>query len=270
MLKTIAVCALFMLGVATVNGRDGGEGQQAAQELWEQAVVTKGGRERLRAVASFAIHEKTVFARPVRGIAERKVDQLVCELPDLLWEFLDYRPGKMGYSVRIVDARTGLGWASHGAPALPFLRPDTSTASRLRLLQSVYFLETRWVKPTPLRASRVRLGSRAIDRLEADVEDERVVYFLDAVTHLPVRIEATLENRLPPPRPGMKPPGPMKYTYELSDYHDVAGIQMPARIKRGNDSSDVQVEVNPAYDSVLFTTPPSPDATVDSWRRAPK
>ena len=64
--------------------------------------------------------------------------------------------------------------------------------------------------------------------------------------------------------------GPNANTYELGNYHDVAGIQVPARIKRGNDSSDAQVEVNPAYDRSLFTTPPSPDATVDSWRREPR
>ncbi len=266
MLKAIAVCGCVVLGMTTVNGRNAGDGQPAAQELWEQAVAAKGGRERLRAVDSFAIHEKTVFAKPVRGIAEQRVDQLVCELPDLCWEFLDYRPGKMGYTVRVVNARTGQGWASHGAPASPFRQPDTSAAFRLRQLQYLYFLETRWVKPTPLRASRVRLGSRAIDRLETLVEDEPVVYFLDAVTHLPVRVEATHQWHLPPPRPGMKPPGPTQYTYELGNYHDVAGIQVPARIRRGNDSSDAQVEVNPPYDPSLFTTPPSPDATVDSWR----
>lgn len=267
MLKTIAVCAFLTAGVTTVTGENGGEAQQRAQELWEQAVVARGGRERLHAVASFAIHEKTVFAKPVRGIAERRVDQLVCELPDLCWEFLDYRPGKMEYTVRVVNARTGQGWASHGAAASPFRQPDRSAAFRLRQLQYLYFLETRWVKPTPLRAARVRLGSRAIDRLETLVEDEPVVYFLDAVTHLPVRVEATRQWHLPPPRPGMKPPGPTQYTYELGNYHDVAGIQVPGRVKRGNDSSEARVEVNPAYDPSLFTTPPSPDATMDSWRR---
>src|SRR5262245_13685136 len=86
--------------------------QQSAVALWEQAIAAKGGRDRLKVIQSFAVHEKTAFARPtLPEMAVGKVDQIVCALPDKWWEFLDYRPGEMGYSVTAANARTGLGWS---------------------------------------------------------------------------------------------------------------------------------------------------------------
>jgi hypothetical protein len=209
-----------------------------------------------------------VFRRILlREMAVGKIDQIVCQLPNRWWEFLDYRPGQMGYSVRVLDTRTGLGWASHGGAAREFLRPDTDTAYRLRQLQYVYFLETRWVQPIPLRSSRVRLGWKSVDRLDTRIADDLVVFYLDVSTHLPLRIETVRKIAVKPPRPDVKGTGEMKYTFELDDYHEVAGIQVPARVKLGGDTAESQVEINPDHDPSIFSTPPSPDATIDSWRR---
>jgi hypothetical protein len=261
--------SLFALAcMITTGGSVTQEDRQKAMTLWDQAITAKGGRDRLAGISSFAIQEKTVFRRPLPGMAVGKVDQIVCELPDAWWEFLDYRPGQMGYSVRVVNARTGLGWASHGGPAEPLLRPDRDTAYRLRQLQYVYFLQTRWVQPTPLRASRVQLGSSPANRVEAEIDGETVVFYLDVDTHLPMRIE-TVRALVLKDRPGV-PPGrtaERRYTFELDGYHEVAGIQVPARVTLGGDPSEVRVEINPDYDRSIFTRPPSPDATTDSWRK---
>jgi hypothetical protein len=256
-----------LLSVALTHAHASQTDQQTAAAIWEQAIAAKGGRERLAAIHSFAIHEKTVFNHPVAGIAAGKVDQVVCVLPDRWWEFLDYRPGKMGYSVTSADARTGLGWSTMGGPARPYLRPNTGLAHRLRRLQYVYFLETSAVRPTPTRASRVRRGFRAVDRIEAAFDVDIIVVDLDVDTHLPIRVETITPNTLPPPRPGMKPPGDTKFVYELSQYEGIGGIKVPTRLKLGGDTTRAQVEINPDYEPSIFTTPPSPDATADSWKR---
>ena len=259
------VLALFCLGVA--GARSPHVDRQTAEALWEQAVAAKGGRGRLEAIQSFAIQKRTEFGRlMLRDVATGKVSQVVCALPDGWWEFLDYRPGKMGYSVVAANAQTGLGWSTHGGPAGPLLRRYTGLAYRVRQLQYVYFLETRAVRPTLLRADQVRRGFKTFDRIETRVEDDLVVFELDRETHLPVRIETSRKNTLPPPRPGMAPPGDMRFVYELDRYSVVAGIQVPGRVKLGGDASDVRVEINPEYDASIFTTPPSPDSTIDSWR----
>jgi hypothetical protein len=247
----------------------GQEDRQLAETLWEQAIAAKGGRDRLAGIRSFAILEKTRFRGfMTRDVATGRVDQIVCELPDQWWEFLDYRPGLMGYSVEAVNTRTGLGWVSpNGAPARPFLRPHTNPAYRLRQLQYVYFLETRSVRPRPLRASRVRLGFRTVDRVDTAIDDERVVFYLDVKTHLPLRIETVRKVVSKPPRPGVTGTGELRYRYELDGYHEVAGIQVPARRKLGGGGPvEVHIEINPEYEPSVFTAPP-PSAGIDSWRK---
>jgi hypothetical protein len=260
--------ACLCLGAAARNGVQGD--RQKAESLWEMSIAAKGGRDRLAAIRSFAILQKTRFrGLMTRDVATGKVDQIVCELPDQWWEFLDYRPGLMGYSVEVVNTRTGTGWISQaGAPARPFLRPHMDPAYRMRQLQYVYFLETRAVRPVPLRASRVRLGFKRTDRLETQIDDEHVVFYFDVDTHLPVRIETVRKIVSKPPRPGLRGTGELRYRYELDDYHEVAGIQVPAQVKLGGGKpSEIRVEINPDYEPSLFTTPPPPDAGIDSWRK---
>jgi hypothetical protein len=194
--------ALLALLCSLPGGAMTGAGEhQDAARLWADAVAARGGRDRLAAIRSFAIREQTTYARPTRpDMATGKVDQIVCELPDGWWEFLDYRPGEMGVSVRVLNAKTGLGWASHGGPAQPLRQPDTYVAYRMRQIQYVYFLETSAVHPNPLRASRVQLGSAPFDRVTAEIEGDEVDFYLDITTHLPARVEASRKITLKPGR----------------------------------------------------------------------
>ena len=263
-----AICStILVLSCAVILGAEPQQDdQRKAAALWDQAIAAKGGRERLAAIRSFAIYEKTVFRKPLPEFASARVHQILCELPDRWWEFLDYRPGKMGYSVTAANAQTGLGWSTLGGAPRPFLRRYTGLATRVRQLQYVYFLETRTVRPVPVRASRATHRFNAVDRVETVFDDDRVVFDFDVKTHLPVRIEATLKSTLPPLRPGMQAPGDMRFVYELSEYEEIGGIMLPTRVKLGNDAAQTRVEINPDYDAAIFSTPPSPDSTIDSWR----
>jgi hypothetical protein len=268
MRQPICSILLVLLCLPAASGQSPQDQRDTARTLWEQAVAAKGGRERLDAIQSFAIQKRTAFSRwRLRDMATGKIEQIVCALPDAWWAFLDYRPGKMGYSVQTANARTGLGWSTFGGPPRPFLRPNTDLAYRMRQLQYVYFLETRAVRPLPIRASPARRGLAPVDRVETLVDDGLVVFDLDVKTHLPVRIETSRRITLPPPRPGMPPPGDMRYVYELDRYSEVSGIQVPGRVRLGGDPSDARVEINPDYDPSIFSTPPSPGATIESWRR---
>jgi hypothetical protein len=266
--RRIPLTTAFLCLCITVAG-GAQDDRQIAAALWEQAVAAKGGRERLAAIHSFAILEKTAFTPPsLPEMAAGRAWQMVCALPDAWWDFLDYRPGQMGVAVRAANARTGLGWSTFdGYPAKPFLRPNTDLKYVMRRLQYIYFLETSAVRPTPLRASRVKLGSKTADRVETQVDDEFVVFDLDVDTHLPTRIETSRKNTLKPPRPGMTPPGDIKRVYELGDYHEIAGLRVPRRVMFGRDPAEVRVEINPDYEPSIFTTPPSPDATIEAWRK---
>ena len=262
--NTALLSLLFLTAVSAENQQV----DETAVALWEQAIAAKGGRERLLAIRSFAIHERTTFRKPLPEFAPGRVHQILCELPDLWWEFVDYRPGKMGYSVTVANAQTGLGWSTLGGAPRPFMRRYTGLAARVRQRQYVYFLETSAVRPTPTRASRVRLGRETVDRIEAVFDVDVIVVDLDIDTHLPVRIETITPITLPPPRPDVKLPGDIRFVYELSDYEEIGGIMLPTRVKVGNDAARTRVEINPDYEPSIFITPPSPDATADSWRKA--
>ena len=264
---SLRLISLLCLSVTIAGSAQ--EDRRTAQALWEEAIAARGGRERLAGIRSFAILQKTRFRGfMTRDVARGKVDQIVCELPDKWWEFLDYRPGLMGYSVEVVDTLTGLGWASlSGTPARPFRRPDTNAAYRMRQLQYVYFLQTRSVQPRPRGASRVRLGLRSADRVDTVMDDESVVFYFDPATHLPLRIETSRKITLKPPRPEVKGTGQLKYVFELADYQEVGGVKVPGRVKLGGDAAESRVEINPDYDPSIFTNPPASDATIDSWRR---
>jgi len=262
---------LTLLCIADGGLRRAADARQDAMTVWANAVAAKGGQARLGAVRSFAVLEKAESARAtLPRMSSGKVDQIVCELPDGWWEFIDYRPGQMGYAVSVINARTGMGWASHGGAAKPLLQPDTFTGYRMRQIQYVYFLQTSAVRPTPRRSSRVQLGSRPVDHVETDVDGEIVHFYLDATTHLPVRIETVRKAALPPPRPGLTPRPPSTIVYELDAYHEVGGIQVPRRVLLGAERFESTVEINPQIDPSLFTTPPPADARIDSWRGGPR
>jgi hypothetical protein len=264
--QRLAVLLATYVGL-TAFGRSARQ-QPASDALatWEAALAAKGGRPVLQRIHSFAIRETTLSNIRVRGVLAGKVSQVVCELPSQWWEFVDYRPGKMGYSLIVVDAASGNGWATHGQPAQAFIRPDTWTPRRMRQLQYLYFLETTAVQPKPQRASRERIGSLVSDRLEAEVEGDSVVYYLSPATHLPFRVDVEMKVTATPPA-RVRATDAMKFTYELDAYRQVDGVMVPTSVTRGRERMQVVVEINPSHDPSMFITPPSPADTIDSWRR---
>jgi hypothetical protein len=120
----------------------------------------------------------------------------------------------------------------------------------------------------PLRASRVRLGFTPADRVETEIDDDLVVFYFDVNTHLPMRLETVRRVTSKPPRPGVRGTGALRYTYELDGYHEVAGIQVPARVRLGGGKrSEIRVDINPDLAPALFSAPPPAGAGIDSWRR---
>jgi hypothetical protein len=272
-ISIISLCVVMCLSTMVTGPGSARDDRQAAVAAWEQAVAAKGGRDRLAALRGFAIKEHATFDKPTRpDMAVAHTEQIVVELPDRWWSFSDYRPGKMGYSVRAVNLRTGERWATYdGQPAKTnSVLPDRVTGERLQQLQYVYFLETRWVRPAPARVTRAQHGGRAVDRIETAVDGQTVVFDLAADTHLPVRIETVVRTTVPPVRPDVNDGKPIaaerRFVYELDGYHDVGGIQVPARVTLGGDPANVDVEINPEINAAIFTGPPPHDAGLDSWR----
>lgn len=89
--------------------------------------------------------------------------------------------------------------------------------------QLSYLMETDWVQPEPVRAVRTRFEGMKGILLETRVGQDRVDYYLDGKTHLPVVIMWPKGFRM----------------YRLAGYAEVSGIQLPHRVLH-RDAADVE------------------------------
>lgn len=120
-------------------------------------------------------------------------------------------------------------------------------------MQYLYLMETRWVKPVPLRVTKGKISFKNVDVLHTRFENKRVDYFLDRRTHLPVRVTVFYGGDYRP-----------TFTVDLSDYDTVSGIQMPGKQKKGR----ISFQINPLYDDSIFIHPPSVEGGPQAWLRS--
>jgi hypothetical protein len=235
--------------------------ERTARAVWAQAVAAKGGGEALHGIRNFVVKESTPMKRLLE-FSQHKLDVMVCEPPGKWWEFVDYRPGKMGFDAHVVNRDKHLEWYSWGAEATKPLRENTNTLYLMAQYQYVYFLETAFVQPRPTRVT----SAGQFDLVETDVDGQRVDFYLDRNSHLPLRIE-TVRTLVPPPQARFRGTGTLTYRYTLEQYRAVAGIQVPTRLALGGDFADAEIEVNLDLDPKLFETPPDNVTQADEWRR---
>jgi hypothetical protein len=237
--------------------------QKTAKELWELAIVAKGGREALYKVTNIAEIRKADGSN-VRFTA----------LPNKFFSWVDMRPSIFGISIDLYNYETGFGYRT-------LLREERRTYQNIRtdpdfkwvkgqheyLLWPQFFLllETRWLQPTPFRLVKERINGKSVDRIDVLIEGygdpKRFAVFLDEKTHLPARI-AMCRN---------------VNTDEITDvccfsnlrgYVEIEGVKIPLESSGQRDSKWVrkQVEINTKYDPRFFDRPPDHNAGGLQWR----
>lgn len=226
-----------------------------AKRLWELAVVAKGGRQRLHQINSLA-----VFYEYRKGQTSIEV----YAFPAKRWEWLDTGPSSkfpllayaMDFEQKVhcfIQGATGEGCQPIGG---------YSKRSYLEEPQLLYLLETKWVKPELLGASKDKLGSRVVDIVKVRLEQYEISVYLDAKTHLPLRI-AYHSNMS---GPNLKV-GAIFEWQDLSDYRNVNGIMLPHKIGHTNSPTRrLRYEINPDYDPGIFTRKPALEAGPEQWR----
>lgn len=213
-----------------------------AKAVWEEAIRAKGGRERLHAIRSFVTISREEFPKSPRpDVMAHAYYEHLYVLPNRLWEYDDYRPGKMG------DGGLALDVDKHRV----LNPPDRTSAQglyddlvyRLRNSQFLYLMETAYVQPELVGLSTGRLDRRDVDIVETRVNGDRVEFSLDRHSHLPVRI-AIAEQRPVLPE-----------VWRLSDYQSVDGIQMPSDVHLGDNTRNTEMvtyHFNVEYDESIF------------------
>lgn len=268
MVATLLSILLSALG--TSHAGPSAEARQEAKELWEQAVKAKGGRERLYRVRNFVASSKTRYGwNPLSDVGSGMYEESLYVLPDKWWNFFDYRPGKLGYGINVLDIEREIRWhAGPGRPVPNSPRPDIERdvfndfKYRFRRAQFIYLLETDWVKPTLIRTRTELVGFKKVDVVETSIDSVRVDFYLERRNHLPIKIVTD--------SPGRRGSGRMDYTFRLADYVDVDGIRMPQSVSLGNVENKTTYQFNVDYDESVFERPPPPDIGPEAWRKPAK
>lgn len=251
--------------VVVAESRD--DKRREAERLWEQAIAAKGGRERLHAVHNFVVTSKSSYKwSPRPDVATGISEESLYVLPGKWWSFWDYRPGKMGYGVDVLDFESQVGWiSSQGQPAVRIGRADLfdDFKYRFRQAQFVYLMETEQVKPSLIRARTGRINLKKVDVVETVIDGARVDFYLSRETHLPLRIVTGTT-------PGARASGKMNYTIDLGDYVEIEGIRMPHRVYRGDAANKTSYRFNANYSEAIFEHPPSSEMGPNAWREREK
>jgi hypothetical protein len=189
-----------------------------------------------------------------RGIVER-----LYVFPDKSWEWDDGLPPPFSLSVRSLNLERNLSCYMYAGASAPVCGPakqgSASPGEGITQAQYLCLMETRWVKPIPLGATKGSIGLKKVDVLHTRLGSKRVDYFLDRKTHLPVRVAVFHDGR-----------DRAALTADLSEYVSVGGLRMPGKQKRGR----ISFRINPSYDEGIFNRAPSLEAGPRAWQRSIK
>ena len=235
--------------------------RESAEQLWEQAIAAKGGRERLYSISSlqFSVREKQW-----NGLTRAPfIDEALFVFPEKYWEWVDQRPMVFGLGITMQNWEQGIHWGyiqrgKGGGSVVPIFEGPRGSMSHMINMQLHYLMETRWVKPIPVSVERGKVAGHSVDIIQTVVKEfprgeEKITFVLDRKSHLPLQvIHHTITF-------GQEYTGGPR----LSGYTEVNGIQMPARVDGFNTSYQFNVE----YDPRVFEQPPSAQAGIEAWKK---
>ena len=233
--------------------------REEARRLWEQAIAAKGGRERLYEVGNMEVSARAQFKKDLFHSGELRFEDFYV-FPSKHWSWSDERAtGLFPLAVEWVDLERSLAYLTYADdPESPRKGAITPFKSSFFIkTQLVYLMETPWLKPVPVKTRTEHIGFKKVDVVETSVERDRVDYYLDRTTHLPVRVVTHYAS---------KNETGLTRTYVLEEYKEVNGIQMPHTVNAQGLKQRVTYQINVPYNKELFECPPTIEAGPDAWR----
>jgi hypothetical protein len=278
----LAVMLMFIAsGVALGNTETAEANRKRAEMLWEEAIRAKGGRERLHSISNFlissTIDHHTVSEPfdplpPARRV-ETQTERLYV-MPGKAWIYELTPDYETSLEARVLNMERNfcmLTLAPVGpmgsVPGLTNCVPTTWTE---RLIQDpvVYLMETKWVRPVPVRTRTEGKGSKQQDVVEIEVGQVRVDFYLDRKTRLPVKL--ITDRFYGDPRATTR----KALSIKLQDYAEIDGIQMPRRlileplltraVIRATEYAKYRFNVT--FDENIFNRPVPKKAKFDDWK----
>jgi len=262
MRNSIIIWPLILLPIG-LQSQQREESAGEATKLWEQMIEAKGGRSALSQIETMVIeaHEYLKFHNPKFKYGEEH-SVAAFAFPDRMWSWSKAPVFEGG--VQTADLRAGTGYIAYPSGNILKTSDLRGGERSLRDTQLIYFCETQWIKPKPVRVFRDRNIPRNVEAVETDLNGERIEFWIDREDHLPVKIISYRDFNH---GKGLEP----NYTYILSDYQRMNGIQIPREISASmlsnppSTSRDMTI-LNPKLREDLFTSPPRFEDGPDAWK----
>ena len=198
--------------------------RELAQKLWDEAIAAKGGRERLHEVSSLLIWYEETTRNLLGMVVHRGHVESLYVFPGKLWTWDDGLPEPFRLTVRVLDLDRNFSCTVTVDSKSPFCGNAGKIGSRegIDQAQYLYLMESKWIRPTPVSVRKDRIGFKPVDVLETQLDDKRILYFLNRKTHLPQRVAVFHGNSKR-----------ARLNLDFSEYVSVGGIQMPGKQESG-------------------------------------
>lgn len=238
------------------------ESLEKSQQIWEQAIASLGGRERILNIKNLLGYDKELTRVSLRV------------LPDKFWWWSEDRK-PIGTNVSTYDFSKNLGYAIRKGELENFSYPLTGDSKERRLSGLLYtLLETKWIKPKLIGSDVTKINGKEYDVVCTEVTfpdnqttDKQITekhdYIFDQTTHLVFRNIRYFDKSI----------GGGDYTIEYSDYIDVKGIKFAtetrskfSRDSQWSDKTKYITDINVDYKEDLFDKPPSIKDGPDGWK----
>jgi hypothetical protein len=228
------------------------ETRQQAEELWEQALAAKGGREKLHAVHN-------ILVSSFRGRGEKYESVELYVFPNKSWEWHS-EPQPFGTSVGMYNLEERAQYQGDDSAPYSSIRDYESALAGGQVgvdeTELMFLLETNWLKPVPIASSNDWVGRKRVDVVQTLVGEKRVDFYLDRKSHLPLKM-ALINND----------DGKPYFSFEFYEYSETQGIQLPRYMGfRGKGHLPRVFQLNVEYNEQIFKLPPTVAAGPDAWK----
>jgi len=262
-----AVCVFF---AGAVRGQESSETVQSkkerieAERVWEQMVKVRGGRDKLHSISNILL---------TKGINADSVQIELYVYPNRYWEWSRNKALRDSLWITMANLDTGV-FVVVEHETLVANRHKLSEAERTNYRESYliaacrFLLETKWLRPTPIRVTRKKLGKEQVDVVEtrfttlSEYKNWRVDFYIDPESLVVKGVENYGDDEIAG-----------RYT-SFQGYTTVEGIDVPQKFGVSLSIKDfskiyyssLSFRFNVDYDKRLFETSPSMNAGPDAWK----
>ncbi len=250
--------AVGLLPVSHAQDRVGrSNGEAEARRIWELAIATKGGRERLNQIQN--IHVTSVRRAIRKGSVHEIYGESLNVLPGKIWSYSNDGPGVFGISASMDDYENKVTYVTEGGKKIiGHAMSENDLRSTYYQNNTLFFLmESRWLKPKPSLVIKDTIDSIDVYVLQTDVDGKRVDFILDRQTYLPIEVrtyDAEIDGKM------------WVHVCKLGNYTRIEGIMVPLSENYENQGrTNLSIQFNVKFNSEVFRQPPS-DLRADSWK----